>query len=73
MFRKIMPVATVCDISKSGINMRASASSLWYKMCTQDFLTNMAAHTDGEKKILHIVNTFRVTHEHTQLMQIFLT
>jgi hypothetical protein len=27
-------------------NMRASASSLWYKICTQDFLTNMAAHTN---------------------------
>ena len=31
--------------------MRASASSIWYKMCTQDFLTNMAAHTDEKKKI----------------------
>ena len=30
--------------------MRALASSLWYKMCT--FLTNVAAHTDGLKKIL---------------------
>jgi hypothetical protein len=27
--------------------MRALASSLWFKMCTYDFLTNMAAHTDG--------------------------
>ena len=31
------------------LNMRASASSLWYKMCTQDFLTNMAEHTVEEK------------------------
>ena len=30
--------------------MRASVSSLWYKMCTWDFLTNMAAHTDVLKK-----------------------
>jgi hypothetical protein len=28
------------------LTMRASASSLWYKMCTQDFLTNMAEHID---------------------------
>ena len=35
--------------------MQASASSLWYKMCTLGFLTNMAAHTDGykKKKITH--------------------
>ena len=30
--------------------MLASASSLWYKMCTYDILTNMAAHTDEYKK-----------------------
>jgi hypothetical protein len=29
-----------------GVIMRASASSLWYTMCTWDFLTNMAAYTD---------------------------
>jgi hypothetical protein len=28
------------------VNMQALASSLWYKMCTEDFLTNMDAHTD---------------------------
>jgi hypothetical protein len=27
------------------------ASSLWYKMCTQDVLTNMAEHTVEEEKI----------------------
>ena len=43
-------------------NMRASSSSLWYKMCTYDFLTNMAAHIDGQKKIRRIVSTFRVAH-----------
>jgi hypothetical protein len=32
----------------------------------------MASHTDGYICILHIVNTFRVTHLHTQLMKIFL-
>ena len=43
--------------------MRASASSLWNKMCTYDFLTNMAEHTIEEKKIRRFVNTgFRVTH-----------
>ena len=45
------------------IDMRAEASSLWYKMCTQDFLTNMVEHIVEEKKILRFVNTgFRVTH-----------
>jgi hypothetical protein len=38
-----------------------------------DFLTNMASHTDGYKQILHIVNTFRVTHLHTQLMKVCIT
>ena len=28
------------------IIMQASVSSLWYKMCTQDFLTNMAEYSD---------------------------
>jgi len=32
----------------------------------------MAAHTDG-KKNRRIINMFRVTHYHTQLMKIFLT
>jgi len=27
--------------------MQALASSLWHKMCTYDFLTNMASHTDA--------------------------
>jgi hypothetical protein len=35
--------------------------------------SNMASHADGYKKILHIVNTFRVAHLHTLLMKIFLT
>jgi hypothetical protein len=41
------------DLTRTGIisNMRASASSLWYKMCTLDFLTNMAAHISRIKKI----------------------
>ena len=57
--------------------MRAKASTLWYKMCTYDFLTNIAksnmvSPTDGYKNVLHIVNTFRVTHLHTQLMKMFL-
>jgi hypothetical protein len=38
------------------IYMRASASSLWYKMCT--FLTNMAAHIlTNKKKNRRFVNT----------------
>ena len=36
-----------CQNTVNKCIVRALASSLWYKMCTQDFLTNMAAHTDG--------------------------
>ena len=43
--------------------MRASASSLWYKMCTWDFLTNMAAHIlTNKKKLTLCKHRFRVTH-----------
>jgi hypothetical protein len=31
---------------KNILIMRASVSSLWYKMCTKDYLTNMAVHID---------------------------
>ena len=36
-------------------------------MCTQDFLTNMASHTDAYIFFLYIVNTFRVTHGSIEL------
>lgn len=45
--------------------MRASVSSLWYKMCTYDLLTNMTSHTDGYKMFLHIVNMLCSTLTHS--------
>jgi hypothetical protein len=33
----------------------------------------MASHTDGYICFMHTVNTFRVAHLHTLLMEIFLT
>ena len=45
----VVDAMLACRLCIIHIIMRASASSLWYKMCTQDFLTNMAGQIDQKK------------------------